>query len=138
MLDTEKEASSILDEAAATLSLAYNLVKKGKVKEIIPALQKELLALRNEINTSAHAFDPAGVNALVTQVDMHADSLKSPIRLATTLGSATLDLACAKIRHATFKVSLANPWGMNKLAFDNLNKLADVLCALARDEERSS
>lgn len=132
MLDTEKEACLILDEATAILSLAYNLAGKEKVKQTIPVVQNELLALKNEINTRDHSFDPARVSALVA--DIGADSKPAP-KLAINQGSAALDLAAARVRHAAGKVGLINPWGMNQLAFDNLNKLADVLYELARGEE---
>jgi len=132
MLDTEKEACLILDEAVATLSLASNLVKKGKVKQTIPVVQNEILILKNEINTRDHSFDPMKVSALIA--DIGADSKPAP-KLATNQGSAALDLAAARVRHAAGKVGLINPWGVNQLAFDNLNKLADVLYELARGEE---
>ena len=134
MLDTEKEACLMLDEATATLSLAYNLVKKEKVKQVVPAVQNELVALRDIISASASSFDPIRVNALVTE-NVKADSPKHPTKLTLNLGSAALDLACAKVRHAIVKAGSLNPWGIVTVAMDNLNKLADVLNALARDEE---
>ena len=135
MLNTEKEACWILDEAAATLSLAYNLVEKRKIKEIILTLQNELLALQDEIKSGVHSFDPATLDALVTRFDVDTNSVKSSGKLPAKLGTAALHLAQAKVRHAAAKVGLSNPWGINKLAFDNLNKLAGVLYALAGDEE---
>ena len=137
MQDTEKEACLILEEAAATLSLAYNLVKKEKVKQMIPAVQNELLALRNEINTNAHCFDPVTVSELVTKIDIKRDSPQPFTRLAANLGSAALELAYANVRHAAGKIiQSSHPWALNKIAFDSLNKLANVLYALARDEEQ--
>ncbi len=134
MLNAEKEACVILDVATATISLAYHLVKSEKVKRVVPAVRNELLALRNELNTSDHSFDPARVDALVTEI-VEAGSSQPSTKLATSLGSATLDLACAKVRYAALKVGSPNPWGVNLLAFDSLKKLSDVLYALARDEE---
>lgn len=134
MQDTEKEACLILEEAAAALSLAYNLVKKEKVKQMIPAVQNELSALRNEINTNAHGFDPVRVSELVSKIDIKRDGPQPLTRLAANPGSAALQLACANVRHAAGKIHSSHPWALNEIAFDSLNKLADVLYALARDE----
>ena len=138
MQDTEKEACLILEEAAATLSLAHNLVKKEKVKQMIPAVQNELIALRDVINTNTPCFDPVRVSELLSKIDIRTDSPQPLTRLAANVGSAALDLACANVRHAAGKIHLSHPWSVKKeFAFDSLNKLADVLYALARDEERS-
>lgn len=134
MRDTEKEACLILEEAAAALSLAYNLVKKEKVKQMIPAVQNELSALRNEINTNAHGFDPVRVSELVSKIDIKRDSRQPFTRLAPNPGSAALQLACANVRHAVGKLDSSHPWVLKEIAFDSLNKLAGVLYALARDE----
>ncbi len=96
MQDTEKEACLILEEAAATLSLAHNLVKKEKVKQMIPAVQNELIALRDVINTNTPCFDPVRVSELLSKIDIRTDSPQPLTRLAANVGSAALDLACVK------------------------------------------
>lgn len=138
MLDTEKEACLILGEVAATLSLAYNLVKKERSKQLLPTLQNELLAVRSEIETSAHEFDLARLSSLMAESNIGTENSKSATKLASNVGSAALRLACAFVRHASLKVGSANPWGVNKLALDGLIQLGDMLSALAAYEESSS
>lgn len=133
MVTREKEADLILEEATAAVSLAYNLVHKQKVKQIIEAVHNELLLVRDEIITSAYSLDPMRVNRLVSEI-------KPPsgcpcIKLATTVGSAALDLACSRVRYAALQIGSHSSWCINQFALDGLNKLADVLYALARDEE---
>jgi len=138
MLDTEKEACLILDEASATLSLAYYLVKRERVKRVVPAVQNELISLRDVIGSiRTYSFDPTKVDALVTE-NVGAGSSQPSTKLSLNLGSAALDLACAKVNHAVVKLGLRNPWGMDTIAPDNLNKLTGVLYALAREEDKKN
>lgn len=133
MVTREKKTGLILEEANAAVSLAYNSVKKQKVKQIIEAVHNELLLVRDEIITNAHGLDPLRVNRLVSEIKPPAGCPCT--KLATTVGSAALDLACSRVRYAALQVDSHPAWSINQFALDSLNKLADVLYALARDEE---
>ncbi len=134
MLNHEKEACSILDVAAAALSLAYNMISTNRVKHMIPKLYNEMVALRNEIDTHSGGYEAARLKAIMDKITIYKENSSSTQKLATNRGSAALDLACAYVKHAALLVS-SDPQGANKLTLDYLGWLADTIHTLAREEE---
>jgi cob(I)alamin adenosyltransferase len=142
------EAYGTIDEAVSALGLARNLVRKEKVKEIIFKIQQELFTVAAELATEEYDkflshFKPVteemvnGLEKIINEVEAEIEMPKAFIIPGSSPGTAALDLARAIVRRAERRTITLKEKGKlrNEILLQYLNRLADLLFALARYEE---
>ena len=141
------EAYGTLDEASSALGIARAAATRLKTKEIILALQKDLLILGAELATAAEDMKKysyqittehiARLEGLIEELQVEVKLKNEFILPGATMASAAIDLARAIVRRAERKVVRL----FQEKIIDNvdvlrfLNRLADLLFTLARYEE---
>jgi len=148
--DLRCEAYGTIDEAVSALGIARNLVAKGRVKEVILKVQKELFNINAELATKAEdyerlasSFTPVtdemanGLEEIIDELESEIEVPKSFIIPGSNLGSGWLDLSRAIVRRAERRVVELeeNNEVRNGAILQYLNRLADLLFILARYEE---
>ena len=148
--DLRCESYGTIDEAVSFLGIARNLVKKNKVKEIISKVQKELFDVNAELATKPEDYETLvskfkpitdemanELEELIDEIEAEIEMPKSFIIPGSNLGSASLDVSRAIVRRAERRVVLLKEKGEinNEAILQYLNRLADLLFALARYEE---
>ncbi len=151
--DPRCEAYGTIDELVSSLGVARNLVANDKVKEIILRAQKELFTINAELATRtedyeklAHSFTPVNdkmaddLEELIDKIEAEIEMPKEFIIPGTNLASASIDVSRAIARRAERKVVVLKENGgiRNDAILQYLNRLADLLFALARYEEAKS
>lgn len=141
------EAYGTLDEASSALGIARAAATRLKTKEIILALQKDLLILGAELATVAEDMKKysyqittehiARLEGLIEELQVEVKLKNEFILPGATMASAAIDLARAIVRRAERKAVRL----FQEKIIDNvdvlrfLNRLADLLFTLARYEE---
>ncbi len=141
------EAYGTLDEASSALGIARAAATRVKTKEIILALQKDLLILGAELATVAEDMKKysyqittehiARLEGLIEELQVEVKLKNEFILPGATMASAAIDLARAIVRRAERKAVRL----FQEKIIDNvdvlrfLNRLADLLFTLARYEE---
>jgi cob(I)alamin adenosyltransferase len=141
------EAYGTLDEASSALGIARAAATRPKTKEIIMSIQKDLLILGAELATAPedlkkypHQIKTEHVDRLERLIeDLQKDVVmgKEFILPGETVASAAIDLGRTIVRRAERKAVrlLQEKIITNVEALRFLNRLADLLFALARYEE---
>ncbi|HSR12614.1 MAG TPA: cob(I)yrinic acid a,c-diamide adenosyltransferase [Thermodesulfobacteriota bacterium] len=141
------EAYGTLDEASSALGLARALAAKGKTREILLHVQKELVTLGAELATlpedaAKYPYRIGGENVQglekrMTELQSEVDLPPEFVYPGGTPAGAAIDLGRTMIRRAERRcAALAHSKTINNpevLRF--LNRLADLLFVLARYEE---
>ena len=148
--DRRVEAYGTIDEAVSALGLARALCKNQRVREIIEELQKEMYMVCSELATAAEDYEKAPFRVEEKHLN-HLEELideflsKKPLEAAFVLpgktpASAAIDLARTIVRRAERMVHRLIHEGIipNRLIGAYLNRLADLLFTLAREEEKSN
>ena len=148
--DLRCEAYGTIDEAVSALGVARNFVGKGKTREIVLRVQKELFIVGAELATKSEEherltakFKPV-TDEMVNELEEIINELEAEIEMprsfvipGSNAGSAWLDLSRAIVRRAERKVVLLKE--KNEISNDSLhaylNRLADLLFTLSRYEE---
>ena len=148
--DLHCEAYGTIDEMVSFLGIARNFATKNRVREIILRVQKELFTISTEIATKPedyarliHNFKPvtdkmaSELEEIIDEIETEIEMPKSFIIPGANLGSASLDVSRAIVRRAERKVVMLKEKGeiKNEANLQYLNRLADLLFALARYEE---
>lgn len=148
--DLHCEAYGTIDEAVAALGLARNLVRQERVQQTILRIQKELFAVGAELATEADDYDEflshfkPVTEEMASELEKAIDEVEAEIEMPRAFiipgscpGSAALDMARAIVRRAERRVVTLNAEGevKNEALLQYLNRLADLLFALARYEE---
>jgi len=150
--DLRCEAYGTIDEAISALGIARNLITKNKVKDIIFKVQRELFAINTELATKPEdyekltlSFTPVtdkmvkGLEDIIVELEAETEMPKSFIIPGSkNLGGAWIDLSRAIIRRAERRVVELKKQNKikNEALLRYLNRLADLLFALARYEEK--
>jgi len=149
--DLRCEAYGTIDEAVSSLGIARNLVAKDRVKDIIFRVQRELFAVNTELATKPEdyerltlSFTPVtdkmakGLEDLIDELEAEMEMPKSfVVPGSKNLGAAWLDLSRAIVRRAERRVVELKEKSelKNEAILKYLNRLGDLLFALARFEE---
>ena len=148
--DLHCEAYGTIDEAISSLGVARNLVKRGKAREIIVKVQKELFIVNAELATKAEdcerlvsRYQPV-TDTMADELEKLIDEIEAEIKIPETfvipglnLASATLDVSRTIVRRAERRIVALKEKGevRNEAILSYLNRLADLLFVLARYEE---
>ena len=148
--DLHCEAYGTIDEAISALGIARNLVKKGKAKDIILKIQKDLFSVNAELATKSEdyqklvsKFKPItgemadDLEEIINEIEAEIEMPKEFIVPGSNLASASLDISRAIVRRAERRVVMLKEKDeiKNEAILHYLNRLADLLFALARHEE---
>ena len=148
--DLRCEAYGTIDEAVSFLGIARNFATKNKVRETILKIQKELFTLNAEIATKSEDYErlisnfktvtdkmASELEEIIDEIEAEREMPKSFIIPGSNLGSASLDVSRAIVRRAERKIVALKEKGeiKNDAILQYLNRLADLLFALARYEE---
>ena len=148
--DLHCEAYGTIDEAISSLGIARNLVKQGKVKEIILKVQKELFTVNAELAAKpedrerlvARCQPVTGkmvdeLEGLIDEIEAEVELPRAFIIPGANLASAALDVSRTIVRRAERRVVVLREKGevRNEAVLPYLNRLADLLFILARYEE---
>lgn len=146
--DLRTETYGTLDEAVSALGLGRSLARRGRVKEIVLELQRELfvvgaeLATQDEnLNRLSEKIDGVKVDrlqALIEELEEKIELPKAFIIPGGNAASAALDLARTIIRRGERKAVALREEGTlkNPEILRYLNRTADLLFVLARFEEK--
>ena len=142
-----------VDEAVSALGLARALAKKEQVRVILFAVQKELFVPAAELAVPPEHYaeykfrGPVVTEEMVQRLTSLIEELEKQVTMpqefiipGDTQASAAVDLARAVVRRAERRA--AQIFEEGRLPNDNilkyLNRLADLLFALARFEEKET
>jgi cob(I)alamin adenosyltransferase len=144
------EAYGTTDEAVAALGVARAEVADAALADLLLRLQRELFVVGAELATGPGAWDrlepgrtkvtAAMVEDLEREIDLHVARTQMPREFVVpgeTRASALLDVARAIVRRAERAVARMTRERMlpDGEALRYLNRLADLLFVLAREEE---
>lgn len=146
--DLRTETYGTLDEAVSALGLGRSLARRGRVKEIVLELQKELFVVGAELATQDENLDRLSekidgvkvdrLQALIEELEEKIELPKAFIIPGGNAASAALDLARTIIRRGERKAVALREEGTlkNPEILRYLNRTADLLFVLARFEEK--
>jgi cob(I)alamin adenosyltransferase len=150
--DPRMEAGGAVDEANSAMGLARALSQDERVKGLLLELQRELFTLGAELATDLAKYDAflkhfKPITAEMTgRLERHLDELMAEVKLPPSFiipgaspASAALDIARATVRHAERNIVALKERGLlaNQEVLRYVNRLADLLFALARYEDRA-
>jgi cob(I)alamin adenosyltransferase len=142
------EANGAVDEAQATLGLVRAESEPGsELHEMVVALERDLWVLMAEVATAADnrrklvAGKNAVTRAMVDALEQRIDSLTGRFVMPTEFVvpganriSALLDVSRTVVRRAE-RLVVAHPPAPDSLVGEYLNRLSDLLWAMARWQE---
>lgn len=146
--DLRTDTYGTLDEAVSALGLGRSLARRGRVKEIVLELQKELFVVGAELATQdenlsrlSEKIDGVKVDRLQALIEELEEKIELPKAFIIPGGnpaSAALDLARTIIRRGERKAVGLKEEGTlkNPEILRYLNRAADLLFVLARFEEK--
>lgn len=138
-----------LDEANASLGIAYSLVQDDLMKERIRKIQHMLFVIGAELASDptgretladrVQASDVDELEVMIDDIDAFVGPLKNFIIPGDTTASATLHYARSVVRRAErLVISLAHEEEVEEDIIRYLNRLSDAIFMLARAEVKTS
>ena len=146
--DPRPDTYGTLDEASSVLGVARAMTKSGRVRDILLAVQKDLLTLGAELSTLPEDLPTLTLRigeGEVRHIEDLIDDLQKDITLkkefiypGESVASAQIDVGRTVIRRAERKASRLKQEKLigNDFIHQYLNRLADMLFTLARYEEQ--
>ncbi len=146
--DPRPDTYGTLDEASSVLGVARAMTKNGRVKDILLAVQKDLLTLGAELSTLPDELSRLTLRigeGEVRRIENLIDDLQREITLKNefiypgeSASSAQIDVGRTVIRRAERKAARLKQDKLiaNDFIHQYLNRLADMLFTLARYEEQ--
>ncbi len=146
--DPRPDTYGTLDEASSVLGVARAMTKSGRVRDILLAVQKDLLTLGAELSTLPEDLPKLTLRigeGEVRRVEDLIDDLQKDITLkkefiypGESAASAQIDVGRTVIRRAERKAARLKQEKLigNDFIHQYLNRLADMLFTLARYEEQ--
>ena len=146
--DPRPDPYGTLDEASSVLGVARAMTKNGRVKDILLAVQKDLLTLGAELSTLPDELSRLTLRigeGEVRRIENLIDDLQREITLKNefiypgeSASSAQIDVGRTVIRRAERKAARLKQDKLiaNDFIHQYLNRLADMLFTLARYEEQ--
>jgi cob(I)alamin adenosyltransferase len=147
--DSRPDTYGTLDEASSVLGVARAMTKNGRIKDIILAVQKDLLilgaelsALNEDVCKLGKLIDAGDVRRLEDLIDdlmKNVQMKKEFIYPGESVVAAQIDVARTIIRRAERKAAKMKTDGHIERAeiHQYMNRLADMLFTLARYEEQN-
>ena len=144
------EAYGTIDEAVSLLGLARALTKKEQVSHILYGIQQDLFIVGSELAVAADEYLKLKAKhrvvtaEMVDRLERLIDDLEQKVEIPKSFvipgncpSSAVLDVARTVIRRAERRVVALKQENMvpNQRVLAYLNRLADLVFALARYEE---
>lgn len=148
--DPRCEAYGTIDEAVSLLGLARALTRKEQVSQILYGIQQGLFIVGSELATTADEYHKLKakhqivtaemvdrLESLIEGLEQKVEMPKSFVIPGNCPSSAVLDVARAVIRRAERRVVALKNENLvpNERVLAYLNRLADLVFALARFEE---
>lgn len=146
--DPRPDTYGTLDEASSILGVARAMTKNGRVKDILLAVQKDLLTLGAELSTLPDELSKLTLRigeGEVRRMENLIDDLQQEVTLKNefiypgeSVASAQIDVGRTVIRRAERKAARLKKEKLiaNDFIHQYLNRLADMLFTLARYEEQ--
>jgi len=145
--DLRPETYGILDEASSALGVAKAGTENQKIKDIIFAVQKDLLVMGAELSTLSEDYkklsrtitqdDVDRLENIIEELQKDFTMKKEFIYPGETVVSAHIDVGRTIIRRSERMAARMKSEGIiyNDMINQYLNRLADMLFTLARYEE---
>jgi len=148
--DLRCEAYGTIDEAVSALGLARAASNDERTREIVHCIQREMFIVGAEMATASDEYDKLAARDVVITDDLvdRLERLIDELEALTPMpkefiipgaspSSAALDLARSIVRRAERRATELRDKGLlvNERVLHYLNRLADLLFALARYEE---
>ncbi len=148
--DPHCEAYGTIDEVVSSLGVARNIVKKSRTKEIILKVQKALFDVNAELAVRPEDYEKlvsrykpitdemaAGLEKIIDEIEAEIEMPRAFVIPGSNLASSSVDMSRAILRRAERRVVALRETGeiKNEAILHYLNRLADLLFALARYEE---
>ncbi len=146
--DPRPDTYGTLDEASSVLGVARAMTKNGRVKDILLAVQKDLLTLGAELSTLPEDLSRLTLRIgerEVRRIENLIDDLQQEVTLknefiypGASAAAAQIDVGRTVIRRAERKAAGLKKEKLvtNDFIHQYLNRLADMLFTLARYEEQ--
>ncbi len=150
--DPKCEAYGTTDQAVSTMGLARSLSRDARVKEILLEVQRQLFTVGAELATDPENYQQLQSHASTVSPDMVArleqviDELMDEVDMPSAFivpgaspASSALDVARTVLRTAERRIVALHEQGLllNPEIMRYMNRLSDLLFALARYEDRA-